>query len=62
MESLSRRGVSSSREVAAKRQRILFFTLVGVIVLAMGLTQIWSTGSTTQHPVTVGQTHDLGSH
>jgi len=59
LESMSRRGVVNAREGAAKRQRVLFFTLVGIIVVAMGLTQFWSTGRV-QHPTIADQ--NIGSH
>ena len=58
---MSRRGIVNARGGTAKRQRILFFTLVGIIVVAMSLTQFWSTGRV-QHPATVDQFQNIGSH
>jgi hypothetical protein len=60
-ESMSRRGVVNAREGAAKRQRVLFFTVVGIIVVAMGLTQFWSAGRV-QHPTSTDQLQSSDSH
>jgi hypothetical protein len=60
-ESLSRRGVEGAREDSARRQRIVIFAVVGILLAIALYTQLMS-GGNGQRPTSVVQSQDAGTH
>lgn len=60
-ESISRRGVEGSREGSARRQRIVIFALVGLLLAVAVAGQLMS-GGNAQRPTFIDQSHDIGTH
>jgi len=59
-ESLSRRGVEGAREDSARRQRIIIFVVVGILLAIAVATQLMS-GGNGQRPTSIEQSHDAGT-
>jgi hypothetical protein len=60
-ESLSRRGVEGARGDSARRQRIVIFAVVGILLAIAVFTQLMS-GGNGQRPTSVVQSQDAGTH
>jgi hypothetical protein len=60
-ESLSRRGVEGAREDSARRQRIVIFALVGILLAIAVASQLMS-GGNAQRPTSIVQSHDADTH
>ena len=59
-ESLSRRGVEGAREDLARRQRIVIFAIVGVLLAIAVATQLMG-GGNGQRPTSIVQSQDVGT-
>lgn len=59
-ESISRRGIEESREGSARRQRLIIFVLVGLL-LAVAVASQFMTSGNAQRPTAIDQSRDIGS-
>ena len=59
-ESLSRRGVEGAREDSARRQRVIIFAVVGILLGIAVATQIMGSGNA-QRPTSIVQSQDAGT-
>jgi hypothetical protein len=60
-ESLSRRGVEGAREDSARRQRVIIFAVVGILLGIAVASQIMGSGNV-QRPTSIEQSHDASGH
>ena len=60
-ESLSRRGVEGAREDSARRQRMVIFAVVGILLGIAVAAQLMS-GGNGQRPTSIVQSHDADTH
>lgn len=59
-QSLSRRGVEGAREDSARRQRVIIFAVVGILLAIAVATQLMS-GGNGQRPTSIVQSQDAGT-
>jgi hypothetical protein len=59
-ESLSRRGVEGAREDSARRQRVIIFAVVGILLAIAVAFQLMS-GGNGQRPTSIIQSQDAGT-
>ncbi len=60
-ESLSRRGVEGARGDSARRQRIVIFAVVGILLVIAVASQLMG-GGNSQRPTSIVQSQDAVTH